>query len=158
MAQFKFKLQPVLRQREIIEQQRQRDVAAAECGAGGDCGRVEADGADGGRCADRSSARNQLVGPLNLSYLAGHRRFMIAMQRQGVAVAQKLEAAQKKVDAERVKLAEASKQRRIIEKLREKQQAEWLEAANRKETAALDEVAMQMSTETMREQWQENRT
>jgi hypothetical protein len=30
MAQFRFKLQPVLRQRELIEQARQRDLAVAE--------------------------------------------------------------------------------------------------------------------------------
>jgi flagellar protein FliJ len=78
---------------------------------------------------------------------------MLAMQRQGAAIAQNLEEAKKKVDAERTKLAEASKQRRIIEKLREHQQTAWQDAVNRKETAALDEVAMQMSTEQLRADW-----
>jgi flagellar FliJ protein len=152
LASFTFKLQPVLRQRELIEQARQRDVAAADArraAVARELRQLE----ETVDSAMTELRQNRLTGPLNLSYIAGHRRFMLAMQRQSAALAQKLEQEKKKVDAERVKLAEASRQRRMIEKLREHQQAAWQEAMNRKETAALDEVAMQMSTEQLRAEW-----
>jgi flagellar FliJ protein len=152
MAQFTFKLQPVLRQRKLIEESRQRDVAAAEAQRAAIARELQ-QLEEAVQSALTELREHRLTGVLNLAYLAGHRRFMLAMQRQGASIAQKLEEAKKKVDAERAKLAEASKQRRIIEKLREHQHTAWTEAVNRKETAALDEVAMQMSSEQLRQQW-----
>jgi flagellar FliJ protein len=152
VAQFTFKLRAVLRQREVVEQGCQREVAVLEA----DRVAVKAEMTrldETLRAALTDLRQNQLRGELNLSFLAAHRRFMFAMQRQAAVLIQKLDAAQKKVDAARVKLAEAAKQRRIIEKLRERQHATWAEAINRKETAAMDEIAMQMTTENMREQW-----
>ncbi len=152
MAQFKFKLQAVHRQRELLEQERQRDFAVAQ-------GRLVLEQQElkrldeTVRLAVTDLRETQLIGPLNLSYLAAHRRFMLAMQRQGVAQFAKVEAAKKVVDAARVKLLEAARSKKIIEKLREQQEAEWKEALDRKETAALDEIATQMSTVSMREQW-----
>ena len=50
-------------------------------------------------------------------------------------------------------LIDAAKQTKIIDKLRDRQLAEWQAVAARKETADLDEVATQMSTMTMRDRW-----
>ncbi len=152
MSQFKFKLQAVLRQRDLIEQECQREVAvldAQRASVAAELRQLD----ETVRNAVADLRQNQLVGDLNLSFLAAHRRFMLAMQRQGVVLVNKLDAAQKKVDAARVKLAEAAKQRRIIEKLKEHQQTAWADALNRKETAAMDEIAMQMSADSMREDW-----
>ena len=152
MAQFTFKLRAVLRQRDLLEQECQRDLAIVEAQRvviQTDLKRLD----ETVRAALADLRQNQLTGELNLSFLAAHRRFMMAMQRQGALQVQKLDAAQKKVDAARVKLAEAAKQRRIIEKLRDQQHAAWAEAINRKETAAMDEIAMQMASESMRKQW-----
>jgi flagellar export protein FliJ len=49
------------------------------------------------------------------------------------------------VDSARVSLAEAAKQRKILEKLRETQEQRWREELSRKETIAADEVAMQLT-------------
>jgi flagellar FliJ protein len=152
MAQFKFKLQAVLRQRDLIEQECQRDLAIVEherAAIAAELKRLD----DTVRVALADLRQNQLVGELNLSFLAAHRRFMLAMQRQGADQVQKLDEAQKKVDAARIMLAEAAKQRRIIEKLKEHQQAAWAEEIDRKETAAMDEIAMQMTSEAMRTEW-----
>ncbi len=152
MAKFNFKLGTVLRQRELLEQERQRDFAAAQ-------GRLVAEQAELKRLDETVQLAladlrtNQLVGTLNLSFLAAHRRFMLAMQRQGIAQLAKVEAARKVMETARVALMEAAKQTKIIEKLRDRQLAAWNEAAARKETADLDEVATQMSTVSMREQW-----
>jgi flagellar FliJ protein len=155
MAQFTFKLQAVLRQRDLQEQECQRDLAllqADRVAVQTELKRLD----DTLRAAVADLRQNQLTGELNLSFLAAHRRFVLAVQRQTAVWLTKLDAAQKKVDAARVKLAEAAKQRRIIEKLRERQHAAWAEAINRKETAAMDEIAMQMTSERMREQWSES--
>jgi len=152
MAKFNFKLHAVLRQRELIEQECQRDFAIAQAAYARE--QAELKRLDEiVRAATVDLRENRLVGPINLSFLAAHRRFMADMQRQGVAQIQKVEMARRKVEEVRIRLNEASKQRKIIEKLKEKQLAAWSEATAKKETAAMDEIAMQMSTMTMREQW-----
>jgi flagellar FliJ protein len=152
MAKFNFKLHAVLRQRELIEQQCQREfsIAAAEhAAAQAELKRLD----DIVKTATVDLRENRLIGVINLSFLAAHRRFMSDMQRQGVAQIQKVELARKNMEVVRARLNEALKQKKIIEKLKEKQLAAWNEAAAKKETAALDEIAMQLSTLTMREQW-----
>jgi flagellar FliJ protein len=156
MAQFNFKLHAVLRQRELVEQDRQREFAVAQAekvAQQAELKRLD----DAVRAALLDLRQNQLVGVLNLSYLAAHRRFMADMQRRGVAQLLKVEEASKKAEAVRVLLAEASKNKKIIEKLKEKQQAAWAETLARKETAAMDEIAMQMTAsnmiETIKETW-----
>jgi len=152
MAKFNFKLHAVLRQRELLEQECQRDFALAQ-------GKLALEQQElkrldeTVRLAVTDLRNNQLIGPLNLSFLAAHRRFMLAMQRQGVMQLEKVEAARKAAEAARLVLMEAAKQTKIIEKLRDRQHAQWLETTTRKETADLDEVATQMSTVSMREQW-----
>jgi len=155
MAKFQFKLHALLRQRELREQEKQRDFAAAQ-------GKLVIEQQElkrldeTVRLAVTDLRNNQLVGPLNLSFLAAHRRFMMAMQRQGVAQIEKVEAARRVMETARLALMEAAKQTKIIEKLRDQQQAAWAETAARKETADLDEIATQMSTLSMREVWSED--
>jgi flagellar FliJ protein len=152
MAKFNFKLHAVLRQRELVEQECQREFAIAQAEKARQLAELKRLD-DTVRLALADLRQNQLVGQLNLSFLAAHRRFMFSMQREGVLQLQRVEEAGKKAEAARLKLAEASKQKKIIEKLREKQQATWAEALARKETAAMDEIAMQMSSMTIREGW-----
>jgi flagellar FliJ protein len=157
MAVFHFKLHAVLRQRELAEQGCQRDLAVAQAARAvvqAELARLE----EAMRAALADLRQNQLVGSLNLSFLAAHRRFILAMQRQTAVQLQKMQEAQSKVVAEQARLAEAAKQRKVIEKLRERQHAEWAEAIARKESAAMDEIAGQMTVESMREQWASRQT
>lgn len=94
---------------------------------------------------------NRLVGKLNMPFIAAHRRFVMAVQRKGQLQLEKLQAIQKRVDAAKSRLNEAVKQKKIIEKLREKQHAIWLQEFSRKEFAALDEVMMQMTASSIRD-------
>ena len=152
MAKFIFKLEAVLRQRDLVEQQCQREMAVAQ----GELVLVQAELKrldDVVKTAVNDLRQNQLVGVLNLSFLAAHRRFMMAMQKQGLLQLQRVDTAKEKVAGVRVKLAEAAKQKKIIEKLRERQHAAWLAEGARREMADLDEIAMQMSTANIREQW-----
>jgi len=144
MAKFVFQLQGVLRFRENIERQRQRDLGIAL----GERVMVEdqirrLDEKAKGAMADLRA--NHLIGKIDLTFLAAHRRFMMAVQRQGTVLLEQLRARQKSVDASQAALVEAMKEKKVLAKLRERQQGRWLDAINRKEVADLDDVATQMS-------------
>ena|ERR1019366_2873852 len=144
MAKFDFQLEGVLRHRHRVEHERQRDYAVAQAQ------RTKAHDAlknldERVQLAAKDLRDNHLIGEIDLSFLAAHRRFMQAMQRQGLALMQEYQLAVKKVAVAQAALAEAAKQRKILEKLRERQKTRWAEALAKKELEQLDEVAMQMT-------------
>jgi flagellar FliJ protein len=146
MARFVFQLDGVLRQRKLVEEQKQRDLAVLE----GEMKRLESqlrelDESVGSTTADVRD--NRLTGRLDLSFLAAHRRYTLAVQRKAVTLAEQMAAVKLRVNSARQALAEAAKQRKIIEKLREKRYAEWAAEQSRKEMAALDEVGMRIGYE-----------
>src|SRR4051812_44637659 len=107
MAKFVFQLQGVLRHREIVEQEKQRafaTAAAAKAAAQAELKNLD----ESVQRALADLRANHLTGSLDLSFLAAHRRFMLAMQRQGLNLVQKLQEAQKKVDTAQAELAEAA--------------------------------------------------
>ncbi len=119
MAQFVFKLQVVLRHREIVEQEKQRVFALARA----EKDRIQQEI----RTLDEAVRKalvdlrgNHLTGVLDLSFLAAHRRFMLSMQRQGLSLMEKFVEAQKKMEAARLELMEAAKQKKLLEKLSER--------------------------------------
>src|SRR5690242_19439429 len=121
MAQFKFKLQGVLRQRELVEDEKQRAlsiVRAEMSGLESQLRNLNQTVID----ATNDLKTNRLTGVLDMKFLAAHRRFMIATQRQGMEIVQKMANVQKKLEAAQKELLEATKQRKAIEKLKEKQQ------------------------------------
>lgn len=144
MARFVFQLEGVLRQRKLVEQDRQRDLAAV-------LGQLtalqnELKALDASVQATSGDVRaNHLTGPLDMSFLAAHRRYLLATQRKAMTLVQQMAEVQKHVDAARGRLAEAAKQRKIIEKLRERQHERWLAEQNRKEMLAADEAATQFA-------------
>ena len=143
MAQFKFKLSAVLRHRETIEHERQRDYALA-------LAKVK-------DLQDQLSSLNQilhdtnadvrdnrLTGRIDINFITAHRRYLLGVQRKAMTLVTEIAAAQREAETARQHLAEAAKQKKILEKLREKQQQRWKEESDRKENAALDEVGMQL--------------
>jgi flagellar FliJ protein len=148
MARFVFRLEPVLRQRQRAEQEAKRELAHRQARLvelQNDLKKLD----DALRQASDDMRDNHLTGKLNMNFLAAHRRFVNAMHRQGLNLVQKIAAAQRSVDEARHALAEAAKQRKVIEKLREKQLARWQDEQNRKETAANDEIGSQIGYANM---------
>jgi flagellar FliJ protein len=144
MAQFDFPLEGVLRHRRHVEQELQRDLAQLQ--------QQIREAQDELRELNQSMQAslgdvrdNRLVGKLDLGFLAAHRRYVAAMQRKGMGMAQKMALIQRDVDKAQKALAEAAKQRKIIEKLREKQHERWKHEQNRKEAVELDEVSMRLA-------------
>ena len=148
MARFVFKLETVLRHRERIEQERQRELAVVQA----ELTRLQAAVRGIEDEMQRSTADvrdNHLVGKLNMAYLAAHRRYMLGMQRKGMDLVEQVNAQQQKVNEARAALAEASKQKKILEKLRERQQAAWSADLARSDAGAADELATQMSYDAL---------
>lgn len=144
MARFTFQLEGVLRHRERLEKERQRDLAAAQS----EMVRLEGELNVLNQEVRKSTSElreNHLVGRLDLSYLAAHRRYMLGMHRKALGLAQKMVGQQRQVDAARTALAEASKQRKVMEKLKERQHQRWAAAVALREAGALDELSTQMS-------------
>lgn len=143
MAKFVFKFDGVLRQREHVETQRQRELAIVQQEMTGL--QVELRALNESVQASTTDLRdNHLTGRLDLNFLAAHRRFTLAMARKGAALVQQIAAVQKRVDVAQAALAEAAKQRKIIEKLREKSLERWRADAARNEMMETDEIAMQI--------------
>ena len=86
-----------------------------------------------------------LTGVLDMSFLAAHRRFTGSVQRKAVAIVQKMALVQREIDAARAALSEAAKQRKIIDKLREKQLERWKAQRSRAENEELDDIGMQLA-------------
>jgi flagellar FliJ protein len=143
MSKFIFNLDGVLTQRKHAEHQRQRELAEAQrvvAQLEAELRDVEATQAS----VTQDLRDNRLVGQIDLAFLAAHRRFIIATQRKGMAIVQQLANAQAKVTTARTELAEAARQKKAIEILRDKRFELWKHEQAKKETDALDEASMQL--------------
>ena len=148
MAKFVFKLEAVLRQRKHVEGERQRALAIVQA----QMAQLQSELRAVNETVQTSTTdlrENRLTGRLDLHFLAAHRRFTLATQRKAMNLVQKMALVQRSVDEAQQALVEAMKQRKAIEKLREKHEQRWREDLARKEANRLDEVAMQMSYENV---------
>ena len=147
MARFVFQLDGVLRQRKLAEEQKQRDLAVVEA----EMTALEAQLRELDQSVQSTTAdvrTNHLIGRLDLNFLAAHRRYIAATQRKALDLAERMAAVRVRLDAARKALAEAARERKIIEKLRERREAEWKAAQARKEMAALDEIGTRIGYES----------
>jgi flagellar FliJ protein len=76
--------------------------------------------------------------------LLAHERWLHALRREHEDAAVSLDRLDTEVDARRSALGDASRERGILEKLKERQAAEHRTRAARREGAELDEVALNM--------------
>ena len=139
MPRFTFKLEGVLEQRKNAELARQRDVAVAQQKVLTLRAEIDALAA-----VARASAVELRSGQLSASALAAHQRFNLSVRHKLAALREQHVAAEREVADARGALTEASKQRKVMEKLREREHARWLEAQRRRELAEADEVARQI--------------
>lgn len=144
MAKFDFQLEGVLRHRKNLEQERQRALAVVQA----EVSRLHTELMELDqtvRSANEDMRQNHLTGRLDLNFMAAHRRFLISTQQRASEVIQKMTEVQRQVEEARRALATAAKERKVIEKLRERQHARWAAEINRKETVENDEIGMQLA-------------
>jgi flagellar protein FliJ len=144
MAQFKFKLSTVLRQRENEEHILEGDLARAirhQLDLEAQVLQIEAQITQ----CNQTMREQHLTGPLDPQTLLAHRRFLAAAKLDVFKLADQISRARIDVESARRKLAEAAKNRKAIETLRDKQKSRWIDDQNRKELAAADDVATQIA-------------
>jgi flagellar export protein FliJ len=84
-----------------------------------------------------------------MNFLSAHRRFTNAMFRKSASIQQKIAQAKQKVTEARTILAEAAKQRKVMEKLREKHYERWRAELAAKEFRELDEIGVQLAVSAL---------
>jgi flagellar protein FliJ len=144
MPKFIFHLEGVLRQRTTAMEMRQRELAVVQTQMTALDSQLRALDASM-RATERDMRENRLIGKLDLAFLAAHRRYAIDMHRRALAIARKMAEVQVHIDQAKRNLVEASKQKKIIEKLRERQFHKWRHALDRREAAEMDEIGTQLS-------------
>lgn len=149
MAGFVFKLEPLLRHRRLTEDQRQRDVAqllrqrmilqtqlrtARETVRQG-----QREGAE------------QRVGRVDVMGVRRHAAHASEIAGRTAQLERKLASMDQEVEQAREKLLHATRQRKVVELLRERHRERWVREQARRETAELDEAAMQRYMRLQRE-------
>lgn len=154
-AKFIFRLETLLEHRRHIEKEHQRNVAAIQLQINQlvqmiqDCqARIAQE--------NQTLAGEQLVGRLDMQYIAHEKRFVGNLHVKIVLTMQKIAATEKTLAAARAELLAAARARKVIEKLREKQFARWLAEQEKKDAALMDEIGTQIALRHAREQAAEN--
>jgi flagellar FliJ protein len=141
MASFKFKFESLLTLRKRAEEQKQQALA----GLLRQKQVIEGELADDQQSirGDKHQMQGALLGHVDVARIRQHAAHVhqsaVRAQQKAVALLQ----LSKNIDTARADLAEAVKQRKAIEKLREKQHAAWQAEQDRREAAQLDELAVQ---------------
>jgi flagellar FliJ protein len=144
MAKFDFQLESVLRHRMSVEQQKQRALAEVRAVMAQWESRLrEFD--ETVKAATEELRAHRLTGVLDMRFLAAHRRFVLSTERRAMDVVQQMARVQTQVEAAQRELAEAAKQRKIMEKLKERQFERWKAELGKKEAELMDEVGMQIA-------------
>lgn len=141
MKNFTFKLEAVLEQRALVERLRQKDLAEAQQAML----RVQAE-LDALEAVNRNSAADLRRGGGQLSgaTVVAHQRFAQAARQKAASLKRMRNEARRELEQAQAQLTEAAKQRKVMEKLREREHARWREAVQRSELIEAEEVARRM--------------
>ena len=140
MKKFRYRLQALLKVKQHIEKERQRDHAAALREVLGQEGRL-------GTIADsRQQAlggqRRRLSGSISVAEMLVFSRYLVRLKRDMLAGRELLKGLKKSEQIQRQCLLEASRERKKYEKLRERQQERFNDNVRRIETRENDDIAL----------------
>jgi flagellar FliJ protein len=144
MPRFKFRLEAVLRHRAQIEKEKQRQLAAVSQQIQILVRQIHETQARIGE-ENRTLGARELTGRLDMQYIAVERRFVGNLHLRIALAMEKIRELEKQEAAARAELLHAARQRKIIEKLREKQLATWRVEQERKDAALTDEIGVQLA-------------
>lgn len=150
MPKFEFNLEAVLQQRTWVEREHQRQlgvVLARLAELEGELQRL--DTTVKGSTAELREGR--LTGPIDLAFLAAHRRFVLATERRAREIMQRMSLVTRQIEEARRLLVEASRARKVVEKLRERKLAEWKTGLIESEQEEMDDISSKLTTQV----WQE---
>ena len=141
MPAFRFKLQPVLEQRERLEEQRTLEVANLERERLVIENRLR--DLQSGIAGAKHDLRSRLASPGSSVIITDVRlqaNASLYMSAQAQRVALELAGAYQRVELARKRLLEATTARKAVETLRERRRAEWKHEQARREQSQLDEI------------------
>lgn len=141
MKAFQFQYKVVLRQREVIEQGKQRALAKLMHQRNAMVGRLRE--MQETISTSKREAADGLVGTVDLGAIAGIARYSASCALQGNTLVRELAQLETLVEQARNELIEASKNRKALELLRDRQRQAWELEQRRMEASRLDEQTTQ---------------
>ncbi len=140
MAEFQFKLDTVFKHRQMIEDQRQRELAKVlrqRMILLDQLRQMQASITDSKR-----DLRDGLVGAVDMDRVAHFARYSGQTTARAHAIVAKLATIERQAEVHRAQLLQATQDRKAIERLREKQFRKWKLEQDRREAAMLDEIGV----------------
>lgn len=140
MKKFKYRLETMLKLKEHAERERQKDHARAM----GDVHRQKVKLAEIGSSRDRAVdyQRRQVQTRLSIATMLSCSRYLLKLKGETMVGREALVSLERTAEKKRQRLVDASRQRRIYERLKEKQKERYYEEIEHIEAVQLDEVAL----------------
>ncbi|MCC7192117.1 MAG: flagellar export protein FliJ [Phycisphaeraceae bacterium] len=141
MARFRFKLEPVLRYRRLLEDEAQRELAKTMRR------RMILQDQLKQMQETITSSKQQLgqglIGRVDLDSIAQFARYSSQTTQRARQIINSLVTAEKQIEIAREKLLKATRDRKALELLEERHRQTWRAVMERKDAAATDEMAVQ---------------
>ena len=136
---FRWRLETVLKSKYRAEEQRQQDLAQA-------IAQLNVEQAERVRIAElqvacRQDLKQFQTGRLNVADLAQINTYLEALEQQHQQVEERIQEAQKTVDATRERLAKAVRERQVLENLKTQDYQAFQKAERKRDQAMMDELA-----------------
>lgn len=141
MQAFQFRYKVVLRQREVIEQAKQRALAKLMHQRNAMVGQLRQ--MQETISLSKRQAAGGLVGRVDLNAIAGIARYSASCALQGNGLVREIAQLETLVEQARNELIEASKNRKALELLKDRQRQAWELEQRRMEASQLDELTTQ---------------
>jgi flagellar FliJ protein len=140
MKKFKYRLETMLKLKEHAERERQKDHARAM----GDVHRQKEKLAEIGSARERAVdyQRQQVQKHLSIVTMLSCSRYLLRLKGETMLGREALTGLERTAEKKRQRLVEAARQRRIYERLREKQKERYYEEIEHTETVQLNEIAL----------------
>jgi flagellar protein FliJ len=140
MKKFRFRLEPILKIKDHTEKQKQKDHAAALQNVYRQQDALTA--IDRERSRTFEFQRTQLVGPMKAYQVLASTRYLVKLKRDTLMGTELLKGMEREAERKRQALVEASRERKIYEKLKERQRTAFLQDIEQTERKVLDEMAV----------------
>jgi len=149
MADFQFRYESVLEQRRQAERQRQRELAELE----GRRQSMHAQLRQMQQTIDQSRQQisEQLIGRVDLTAIGSVSQYSAQVTLRGQQIVQQLAEVERQVEGARQHLQQATRQRKIMEQLKDREHERWRWQQQRAERRQQDELANQQYVRLQRE-------
>jgi len=140
MKKFKYRLETLLKVKEHIEKEKQKEHASAVNRVNHQENQLK--DIDNAKTTTFEKQRSRMKSPIVVAEMLVCSRYLNKLKRENMAGKELLKALKKKSEEKREKLIEASRDKKIYEKLKEKQQDKYNEMIKMLETKDNDEIAI----------------